>query len=190
MWYQSCSNDCLHESLLTIFRTITADRCIERAQTHDHDLAYDRGPAISEHVEDDPKRWDLEVVTEVLCEALSIPDEPASKLDPAYIEDWLLWFADQSYYVRNRCFAFLNKYGLGLLPHKTQPGDVMEILHGSPLPVVLRRASKSIAHPEGAGGGLTSTVPYRLIGECFVDGIMHGEAVTCAENEGDEFDVI
>jgi len=50
---------------------------------------------------------------------------------------------------------------VGLVPRIAKPGDLVSIIHGSNFPCVLR--------PVDCG--------YRFTGHCYVDGIMHGEAV-------------
>jgi hypothetical protein len=54
---------------------------------------------------------------------------------------------------------------LGLALRSTRVGDEIWILAGCPMPVVLRKVESDIN-------------AYRLIGEVYVHGIMHGEAVT------------
>lgn len=60
------------------------------------------------------------------------------------------------------------------MPLLAEVGDVVAIFHGSPTPYLLREAQRHA--PEGG-------VTYRLVGECFLDGIMNGEAVTEGINE-------
>jgi hypothetical protein len=82
---------------------------------------------------------------------------------------------------------FISKKGcMGLCPPETRPGDEIVILFGGKSPFILRRTSGMILEPrvreteeiylnhrlsiqEGAG--------HALIGDCYVDGIMHGEAL-------------
>lgn len=72
------------------------------------------------------------------------------------------FFAKFSLTAWTRCF-FVTKRGLfGVGPGNMEPTDVVAVLYGSHLPFVLR--------PVGPG-------TYRLIGECYVNRIMHGEAV-------------
>lgn len=52
---------------------------------------------------------------------------------------------------------------MGLAPLHTSPGDVVAILHGSKTPVILRRLADN---------------EYLLIGQCYLEGVMYGEAVT------------
>jgi hypothetical protein len=84
-----------------------------------------------------------------------------------------LWF-EVRWMCRRRTILALEEHTLGLGPPNTEPGDVICILHGSKLPIVLRRQGDR----------------WRLIGQCYVDGIMFGEAVTWAEDDADSFEII
>lgn len=64
---------------------------------------------------------------------------------------------------------------LGLAPNLTMKGDVMAILHGLDVPVVLRR---------------TMNGTYILIGQCYLENSMFGEAVTWKECEAQSFILI
>ena len=64
---------------------------------------------------------------------------------------------------------------LGMGPRETRRGDLICILHGSSVPCVLRRVNGD---------------QYQIIGQCYVDGIMYGEAVTWKESEADRFTLI
>ncbi|KAK0323188.1 hypothetical protein LTR82_005548 [Friedmanniomyces endolithicus] len=72
-----------------------------------------------------------------------------------------------------RCIAFGKTQGLGLVPRTSCKGDIVCILHGSKVPVVLRRVDSR----------------YRLVGQCYWHGWMNGELVDWAENEGDVFEI-
>ena len=52
---------------------------------------------------------------------------------------------------------------LGLVPYGTLPGDAIAIIHGCQVPFVLRASDNSLN--------------YRLVGPCYVHGIMYGEAL-------------
>ena len=68
---------------------------------------------------------------------------------------------------------------LGLGPTGVRGGDVVAVLLGCGVPLVLR--------PEGggAGGGRAVGHKYRVVGECYVHGLMDGEGVGYAGWEGD-----
>ncbi|KAK1094459.1 hypothetical protein LTR48_000334 [Friedmanniomyces endolithicus] len=72
-----------------------------------------------------------------------------------------------------RCIAFGKTQGLGLVPRTSCEGDIVCILHGSKVPVVLRRVDSR----------------YRLVGQCYWHGGMHGELVDWAEDDGDVFEI-
>jgi len=65
-----------------------------------------------------------------------------------------------------RRFCRTSKGNLACVPPGTREGDLICILYGGEVPYVLR--------PLRAG----STDLYAVIGECYVDGIMHGEALS------------
>ena len=64
-----------------------------------------------------------------------------------------------------RRLAVLDKYPLGLVPDFTKPGDLVCVLHGSSTPMILRKVEED----------------FESIGECYVHGIMYGEAVDWLE---------
>lgn len=64
----------------------------------------------------------------------------------------------------------------GFCPHFTKPGDAIVIIHGALMPYVLRNT------------GTPST--YRLVGDCYINGIMFGEAVDWEDDEGDRIILI
>jgi len=72
-----------------------------------------------------------------------------------------------------RCIAFGRTRELGLVPQTSCKGDIVCMLHGSKVPVVLRRVDGR----------------YRLVGQCYWHGWMYGELVDWAENEGDVFEI-
>jgi len=61
----------------------------------------------------------------------------------------------------------LGNYSVALSPGATRPGDMVCILFGLKVPIILR--------PNGEGA-------YQVVGECYVPGIMYGEAVTMFES--------
>jgi hypothetical protein len=74
---------------------------------------------------------------------------------------------------KGRALAMLSNFWLALAPQQVQPGDCICVLHGSTVPWVLRPTDE-----EGK---------YEVVGQCFVDGIMYGEAVNWEEDEADTF---
>jgi hypothetical protein len=66
--------------------------------------------------------------------------------------------------------VFWTEYGkLGLAPRHCEKGDKICILHGSKTPYVLRERN-----------GI-----YYAMGQCYLEGVMFGEAVTWKEDEAD-----
>lgn len=61
---------------------------------------------------------------------------------------------------------------LGLVHESACEGDVICIIHGSKVPLVLRRLQSG---------------HYRLIGQCYFESAMRGEEVTWGEDDADEF---
>jgi len=61
----------------------------------------------------------------------------------------------------NAVFCFTERRYVGLVPSDAAVGDQICLLHGGKVPFVMRQQGKA----------------YRLIGECYIHGIMHGEAL-------------
>ncbi|KAJ4191949.1 hypothetical protein NW755_004084 [Fusarium falciforme] len=64
------------------------------------------------------------------------------------------------------CFFVAENGQFGLCPWPSKVGDVIVVLHGGNVPYLLR----PVKNEDGSSDGV-----YEFIGECFVDGIMHGE---------------
>jgi Heterokaryon incompatibility protein (HET) len=60
-----------------------------------------------------------------------------------------------------------NKY-MAVVPPKTEPGDMICIVHGAQTPLILRR----LCHKEKEG---VRNDTYAFVGECYVHGMMNGE---------------
>lgn len=76
----------------------------------------------------------------------------------------------------NRKFMVSENHGwIGLVPMATQVDDIICILYGCSVPVVLRPYDRT------AGYGL-----FQLVGECYVHGMMDGEAMETAYEYGEE----
>ncbi|KAF2277967.1 HET-domain-containing protein [Westerdykella ornata] len=87
---------------------------------------------------------------------------------------------------RGRRFMRTSKGKLGLAPAigtKARNGEVrgspIVILHGCSVPVILERV---VDGGEGEGSDV-----WRLVGDCYVEGMMHGEVVEWEEEAADEF---
>jgi hypothetical protein len=68
--------------------------------------------------------------------------------------------AKKDLYHNRRFFTAAGGY-VGVGPRPLQTGDLITILYGAQWPIILRRFKTG----------------YHLLGQCFVSGIMHGEAV-------------
>lgn len=66
-----------------------------------------------------------------------------------------------------RCFFVTAQGDYGLCPWMAREGDVVVVLDGGDVPYLLRRRDEATAEAEDC--------LFEFIGECFVDGIMHGE---------------
>jgi hypothetical protein len=73
-----------------------------------------------------------------------------------------------------RRIVFGKTQGFGLVPAAAQGDDIVCILHGSRVPVVLRRLGRR----------------YRLVGQCYWYEWMYGEKVDWKEDEGDLFEIV
>ncbi|KAJ4325090.1 hypothetical protein N0V84_003633 [Fusarium piperis] len=72
--------------------------------------------------------------------------------------------------LRSRCFAGTDMGLIGYVPMRAKKGDLVVILYGADVPFVVRRE---------AGGR------YSLVGECYMHGIMYGDALRVEEFQGD-----
>jgi Heterokaryon incompatibility protein (HET) len=79
------------------------------------------------------------------------------------------------------CFrkkVFYTKHGsLGLAPQSVEVGDLLCVLHGSQVPIVLRKVE--IGGPR-----------FRVIGQCYLEGAMRGEKVRWTSGMGDDYVLI
>jgi hypothetical protein len=65
-------------------------------------------------------------------------------------------------------------FGIG--PNAILPGDCICIVHGSTVPLILRRCENE--------------TEYTVVGQCYYENWMHGELVDWGEDEADEFVLI
>jgi hypothetical protein len=93
----------------------------------------------------------------------------------------------------NRRFFCTQRGFVGLGPREVSVADVVVVVYGYPLPLILRRIGALgyyVVGVQGIGIGYqysqTDGMPdhYCLVGECYVDGIMHGEAVAAHQARG------
>ncbi|KAK1978631.1 heterokaryon incompatibility protein [Colletotrichum cereale] len=83
---------------------------------------------------------------------------------------------------RGRKFVTTEKGRIGMVPwigskekSKEQKGSMIVVLHGCCVPIML----------DLIGGN-----EYKVVGECYIEGVMHGEAVDWEEGEADTFTLI
>jgi hypothetical protein len=74
----------------------------------------------------------------------------------------------------SRTILALEQRTIALGPPNAEVGDVICILHGSNVPIALRHQGDK----------------WRVVGWCYVDGVMFGEAVSWTEDEADVFELI
>ncbi|PKS08414.1 hypothetical protein jhhlp_005125 [Lomentospora prolificans] len=72
---------------------------------------------------------------------------------------------------KSRRFAGTDQGLAGWVPKGARKGDVVAVMYGSRVPFILRMAEDG---------------KYRLVGECYIHGLMAGEAITAPEMEGNE----
>lgn len=75
----------------------------------------------------------------------------------------------QSVVWMRRLMLTRDKSILGLVPDDAMPGDFVCIVFGCSVPIVLREQE----HGEGANRG----THFEFLGECYVDGMMDGQAL-------------
>lgn len=75
----------------------------------------------------------------------------------------------------NRRLCWTKEWHLGLVPRFAKEDDLIVVVPGSPVPFVVRQAGKG---------------SYHFIGECYIDGIMDGEAFKMQGKGIEEFDIV
>jgi hypothetical protein len=76
---------------------------------------------------------------------------------------------------KKRLFLSLTRHLFGLCPQTSLPGDKVCILHGSSVPVVLRK--------------VLSSNRYIVIGQCYMVDWMHGDYIDWKEDDADTFEL-
>jgi hypothetical protein len=75
------------------------------------------------------------------------------------------------------CFMRTDKDGIGLCTSGTRPGDLVVVLYGGNVPYVLRERNQS-----GSEG--TDDKRWEFVGECYLEGYMHGRAIQEQRDKG------
>lgn len=83
---------------------------------------------------------------------------------------------------RRRLFITLNGF-LGIGPDTAGEGDVVAVLPGGDVPYLLRPIEKNDQLPAAVEHPSEPSQRYLIVGECFVQGLMSGEAVNAANRE-------
>lgn len=97
-------------------------------------------------------------------------------------------FAETAYAVckRRRLFLTVNGF-LGIGPDTVQEGDLVTVLSGGDVPFLLRPIAHTDYSDVSALECLSTDAPliqgYLLVGECFVEGLMQGEAVQALDRD-------
>ncbi|KAJ4987096.1 nol1 nop2 sun family protein [Stagonosporopsis vannaccii] len=73
-----------------------------------------------------------------------------------------------------RNFAITNTGYIGLIPEKAKPGDHLVLMPGGKVPYILRRVRESKKRRHWKKRNAVRR--YEFIGDCYIHGIMHGEA--------------
>jgi hypothetical protein len=90
--------------------------------------------------------------------------------------------------LEGKCFARTGKGHMLLGPGGMKAGDSIFVLPGCRIPVVLRKESEhgtnsrgdevlSLFANEDEDGDSSTDVPFKLVGECYVQGLMDGHAL-------------
>lgn len=93
--------------------------------------------------------------------------------DAAEITDSMKDFHEACTFAFGRRFGVTSRGRFCLIPRKSQPRDSICILYGSSVPFILRKLENG----------------WENIGECYVHGIMNGEALDRDTNENIVFDI-
>lgn len=87
---------------------------------------------------------------------------------------WGRFAAQLSFSAYGRSFCRTANGYVGYVPKETEPGDVVCLFYGATVLYVMR--------PDGDGH-------YRLVGECSMEGLMHGEALEATQFESQDFHI-
>ena len=84
-----------------------------------------------------------------------------------------------------RCMYMTAKGHLGMCYRVVEPGDEVWILQGGKVPFILRPC-KDDAEGEASRSELGADCPYTLVGDCYLDGFMDGEAIESGQYQSRE----
>lgn len=119
--------------------------------------------------------------------AQPLTDEELAKCTTAYLErqahrtdrrtEEIDRICDLTRIARGRRVCLTQEGKLGLVPWAAQAGDIISIVHGSNVPLILRKRS-------------LPPVGYRLIGQAYVEDMMNGQAVSWAVDDAKRFSIV
>lgn len=116
---------------------------------------------------------DFEVSHKAAREYLDRSEGAGERLDARSASTKALWVKMQPYMLslltifEDMLFCITEKGYMGLVPPKTEPGDVISVLIGGPTPFILRKFGLEVNH-------------YCLVGSAYIHGIMEGESLDMA----------
>jgi hypothetical protein len=123
------------------------------------------------------------------CEGFSPPNDQRPTFDEAKEALKKIWSMDEDWtgfddlrndpsirrfistcgYCVGRCFLTTKQGYVGLAPLGSQPGDIISVILGCDFPVILRQELSSGTKP--------SETRWKVVGVCYVNGLMSGEAI-------------
>jgi hypothetical protein len=80
-----------------------------------------------------------------------------------------------------RSFRVTDEGHIAMVPQLSEPGDAICVIYGAQVPFVLRRVTDGLEEELG--------VRYLLVGECYVHGMMDGEALRLG-NRAEDFEIV
>jgi len=103
--------------------------------------------------------------------ALPKTSELSNELSESVLKSMIYLAAGSLTFARRKFCATKNGY-IGWVPPKTKPNDLVFIILGTDTPFILRRCSAG-SHEDGSQPPV-----YRLVGECYLHGMMDGEMLS------------
>jgi len=149
-----------------IMRTITADG-------FNNSIAFpERRETVAGRLSDEDaveRYHELERLRELSVNGLPLPQEWSAAKKDMHRQIWI-----NTEVCKGRRLAVLEKHWVMLGPKNARQWDHIVVINGSPVPWVLR----SVDMVEGT---------FKVVGQCFVDGVMYGETVDWNEDDAETF---
>lgn len=111
--------------------------------------------------------WTVGALVAMVQALVGIKEAPEETPTLEMLEHPSIWIR-----LRSRAIILTQNGRVGLVPFWCGEGHLVAIIHGCSVPLILSKDENS------------ST--YSLVGDCYLEGVMHGEAVTWAVDEADE----